>query len=123
MGCAPFELCIDLTSRPQYFRLSHRSSATLPAEREESTQVPVAFREWWMHAERHGLCYSFECVVPRMLGDHGASIGPHYGPFGDLERIIMVITVTTTFIINIIYVNIIHIIVYTCFLFLVHDFS
>ena len=33
------------------------------------------FAEWWAHAEEHGLCYSFECVVPRILGDHGAT--PH----------------------------------------------
>ena len=25
------------------------------------------------HAEAHGLCYSFECIVPRVLGDHGAT--------------------------------------------------
>ena len=33
------------------------------------------FTEWWAHAESYGLCYSFECVVPRILGDHGAT--PH----------------------------------------------
>ena len=32
-----------------------------------------AFTAWWAHAEEHGLCYSFECVVPRILGDHGAT--------------------------------------------------
>lgn len=31
------------------------------------------FKAWWDHAEQHGLCYSFECVVPRILGDHGAT--------------------------------------------------
>merc|ERR1719316_2564716 len=31
------------------------------------------FSAWWAHAEFHGLCYSFECVVPRILGDHGAT--------------------------------------------------
>ena len=31
------------------------------------------FAAWWAHAEAHGLCYSFECVVPRLLGDHGAT--------------------------------------------------
>ena len=31
------------------------------------------FEAWWKHAEAHGLCYSFECVVPRLLGDHGAT--------------------------------------------------
>ena len=38
-------------------------------------EVPGAFDEWWAHAAAHGLCYSFECVVPRVLGDHGAT--PH----------------------------------------------
>ena len=38
-----------------------------------SATVPAAFRAWWLHAEEHGLCYSFECVVPRILGDHGAT--------------------------------------------------
>eukprot|EP00966_Prymnesium_polylepis_P055235 1277392-Prymnesium_polylepis.1 len=33
------------------------------------------FAAWWAHAEENGLCYSFECVVPRILGDHGAT--PH----------------------------------------------
>ena len=32
-----------------------------------------AFDQWWAHAAAHGLCYSFECVVPRVLGDHGAT--------------------------------------------------
>ena len=32
-----------------------------------------AFSAWWAHAEAQGLCYSFECVVPRILGDHGAT--------------------------------------------------
>ena len=32
-----------------------------------------AFAAWWQHAEAHGLCYSLECVVPRILGDHGAT--------------------------------------------------
>ena len=31
------------------------------------------FAAWWAHAEEYGLCYSFECVVPRVLGDHGAT--------------------------------------------------
>ncbi|KOO21502.1 RNA ligase [Chrysochromulina tobinii] len=31
------------------------------------------FAAWWAHAEENGLCYSFECVVPRILGDHGAT--------------------------------------------------
>ena len=38
-------------------------------------EAPGAFDEWWAHAAAHGLCYSFECVVPRVLGDHGAT--PH----------------------------------------------
>ncbi|KAL1500123.1 hypothetical protein AB1Y20_012796 [Prymnesium parvum] len=28
---------------------------------------------WWAHAEFHGLTYSFECVVPRLLDEHGAT--------------------------------------------------
>ena len=31
------------------------------------------FDAWWIHAEAHALCYCFECVVPRLLGDHGAT--------------------------------------------------
>eukprot|EP00514_Thraustochytrium_sp_LLF1b_P006370 CAMPEP_0184539334 /NCGR_PEP_ID=MMETSP0198_2-20121128/18081_1 /TAXON_ID=1112570 /ORGANISM="Thraustochytrium sp., Strain LLF1b" /LENGTH=1083 /DNA_ID=CAMNT_0026932863 /DNA_START=62 /DNA_END=3313 /DNA_ORIENTATION=+ len=31
------------------------------------------FKEWWADAENAGICYSFECVVPRILGDHGAT--------------------------------------------------
>jgi len=31
------------------------------------------FDEWWDDAEKHGLTYSFEAVVPRILGDHGAT--------------------------------------------------
>jgi hypothetical protein len=31
------------------------------------------FELWWGHAAQHGLCYSFECVSPRVLGDHGAT--------------------------------------------------
>jgi len=34
---------------------------------------PKMFTAWWVDAERRGLCYSFELVVPRMLGDHGAT--------------------------------------------------
>ncbi|KAK3280814.1 hypothetical protein CYMTET_11367 [Cymbomonas tetramitiformis] len=29
--------------------------------------------EWWEDSMKHGLCYSFECVVPRVLGDHGST--------------------------------------------------
>ena len=36
------------------------------------------FSAWWTHAEAHGLCYSFECVVPRILGDHGATPSAAY---------------------------------------------
>lgn len=36
------------------------------------------FAAWWAHAEAHGLCYSFECVVPRLLGDHGATPAAAY---------------------------------------------
>eukprot|EP00629_Pelagomonadales_sp_RCC1024_P007005 CAMPEP_0119285574 /NCGR_PEP_ID=MMETSP1329-20130426/32460_1 /TAXON_ID=114041 /ORGANISM="Genus nov. species nov., Strain RCC1024" /LENGTH=233 /DNA_ID=CAMNT_0007286285 /DNA_START=136 /DNA_END=834 /DNA_ORIENTATION=- len=32
-----------------------------------------AFRAWWADAARKGLSYSFECVAPRVLGDHGAT--------------------------------------------------
>jgi len=31
------------------------------------------FQEWWEDAEKRGICYSFECVTPRVLGDHGAT--------------------------------------------------
>ena len=31
------------------------------------------FDAWWAHSEANGLCYCFECVVPRLLGDHGAT--------------------------------------------------
>jgi len=31
------------------------------------------FADWWFHSEAHRLCYSFECVVPSLLGDHGAT--------------------------------------------------
>mmetsp|Transcript_20022 Transcript_20022/g.43266 ORF Transcript_20022/g.43266 Transcript_20022/m.43266 type:complete len:1095 (-) Transcript_20022:608-3892(-) len=31
------------------------------------------FMEWWDDAERTGICYAFECVTPRILGDHGAT--------------------------------------------------
>lgn len=31
------------------------------------------FSAWWADAEGRGLCYSFEAVVPRLLGDHGAT--------------------------------------------------
>lgn len=37
------------------------------------TNGEARFEEWWAHSEAHGLCYSFECVVPRILGDHGAT--------------------------------------------------
>jgi len=35
--------------------------------------TPAAFDRWWAHAEQHSLCYSFECVAPRIAGDHGAT--------------------------------------------------
>jgi hypothetical protein len=31
------------------------------------------FQAWWADSEARGLCYSFEIVVPRLLGDHGAT--------------------------------------------------
>lgn len=31
------------------------------------------FGRWWAHAAEHSLCYSFECVAPRIAGDHGAT--------------------------------------------------
>lgn len=34
---------------------------------------PLAFERWWAHATQHSLCYSFECVTPRIAGDHGAT--------------------------------------------------
>ena len=39
---------------------------------------PSRFDAWWSHAHAHGLCYSFECVVPRILGDHGATPAAAY---------------------------------------------
>ena len=36
------------------------------------------FAAWWQHAEAHSLCYSFECVVPAILGDHGATPSAAY---------------------------------------------
>ena len=39
---------------------------------------PSRFDAWWAHAHAHGLCYSFECVVPRILGDHGATPAAAY---------------------------------------------
>ena len=48
--------------------LRHHFAAVWP-------EAPGAFDEWWAHAAAHGLCYCFECVVPRVLGDHGAT--PH----------------------------------------------
>ena len=40
---------------------------------DESVDRPEAFTAWWADAEEKGLCYSFELVVPRALGDHGAT--------------------------------------------------
>jgi hypothetical protein len=34
---------------------------------------PKMFTAWWVDAETRGLCYSFELVTPRILGDHGAT--------------------------------------------------
>ncbi len=36
-------------------------------------QADAAFDRWWNHAAAHGLSYSFECVTPRIAGDHGAT--------------------------------------------------
>ena len=33
----------------------------------------AALAAWWADAAREGLSYSFECVAPRVLGDHGAT--------------------------------------------------
>jgi hypothetical protein len=33
----------------------------------------TAFAAWWADSEAQGLCYSFELVVPRVLGEHGAT--------------------------------------------------
>ena len=37
-----------------------------------------AFERWWEHANTHRLCYSFECVAPRIAGDHGATPNAAY---------------------------------------------
>ena len=39
----------------------------------EEDEGDAVFAQWWAHAQAHALCYSFECVVPRVLGDHGAT--------------------------------------------------
>eukprot|EP00040_Diaphanoeca_grandis_P031849 m.191428 g.191428 ORF g.191428 m.191428 type:complete len:1029 (-) comp32433_c0_seq2:101-3187(-) len=39
------------------------------------SESATMFAQWWQDAEERGLTYSFECVVPRVLGDHGAT--PH----------------------------------------------
>ena len=39
---------------------------------------PSSFADWYLHAEKSRLCYSFECVVPSLLGDHGATPGAAY---------------------------------------------
>jgi len=36
------------------------------------------FVEWWKDAESRNICYSFECVAPRVLGDHGATPSSAY---------------------------------------------
>ena len=43
-----------------------------------SADAEAKFGAWWAHAEEYGLCYSFECVVPRILGDHGATPSAAY---------------------------------------------
>ncbi len=40
---------------------------------DETSDNPITFTAWWNDAEKQGLCYSFELVVPRILGDHGAT--------------------------------------------------
>ena len=40
---------------------------------DEPKSQPNTFLAWWADAEARGLCYSFELVVPRALGDHGAT--------------------------------------------------
>lgn len=40
---------------------------------DEAIDNPETFAAWWADSEARGLCYSFELVVPRILGDHGAT--------------------------------------------------
>ena len=44
----------------------------------EPRDRPATFLRWWADAEARGLCYSFELVVPRALGDHGATPAAAY---------------------------------------------
>jgi hypothetical protein len=37
----------------------------------EPIDNPITFSAFWSESEKQGLCYSFELVVPRLLGDHG----------------------------------------------------
>ena len=50
-----------------YLLLEHFNAVW--GERDGSTK----FAAWWLHAERLSLSYSFECVVPSLCGDHGAT--------------------------------------------------
>jgi len=55
----------------EHFEAAWAPLASDPGSR--FTSGAAAFKGWWQHAEEHGLCYSFECVTPRLLGDHGAT--------------------------------------------------
>ena len=59
--------CANRFSRMGAHLLRAHFAAVFPGEGDER------FAAWWSHAEENGLCYSFECVVPRILGDHGAT--------------------------------------------------
>ena len=64
--------CANRYSRMGELLLRTHFGAAFPGRGDE------AFQAWWAHAEEHGLCYSFECVVPRILGDHGATPAAAY---------------------------------------------
>ena len=59
--------CANRYSRMGALLLRAHFEAVFPGAGDER------FAAWWAHAEENGLCYSFECVVPRILGDHGAT--------------------------------------------------
>ena len=68
--CPPFYSkngCANRYSRAGELLLRAHFNAVFPGRGGER------FDAWWAHAEAHGLCYSFECIVPRVLGDHGAT--------------------------------------------------
>ena len=64
--------CANRFSRMGQILLRAHFDCVWPGEAQER------FDAWWAHAEAFGLCYSFECVVPRILGDHGATPSSAY---------------------------------------------